>query len=82
MPGCTIREVHKQCEHKRLSSGPRVSVGDVVIIHDDNQPRGMWNLGRVEELLVGNDGEVRGAVLRMAGQGRKAKHLRRPVQRL
>ena len=64
-----LREVHKQCEHKRSSSGPRVSVGDVVIIHDDNQPKGMWNLSRVEELLVGNDGEVRGAVLRIARQG-------------
>ena len=65
--------MHKQCEYKQLSSQPRVSVGDVAIIHDENQPRGMWNLGRVEELLVGNDEEVKGAVLRTAGQGRRAK---------
>ena len=55
--------------------GPQVSIGDVVIIHSDDQPRGMWSLGRVEELLVGNDGEARGAVLRVAGKGRRAKHL-------
>ena len=28
------------------------------------------------------DGEARGAVLRVAGPGRRAKHLRQPVQRL
>ena len=63
------------------ASGPSVLIGDV-IIHSDHQPRGMWNLGRVEELLVGKDGEARAAVLRMASQGRRAKHLRRPVQKL
>ncbi len=40
------------------SHAPRVSVGDVVIIHSESQPRGMWNLGRVEELIIGNDGEA------------------------
>ena len=38
--------------------------------------------GRVEELLTGPDGHHRAAVLRAAGQGRTAKRLRRPVQRL
>ena len=75
-----LREVHRG--HRGNSSAPRVSVGDVVIIHSDDQPRGLWKLGRVEELLVGTDGEARGAVLRVAGQGRRAKLLRRPVQRL
>ncbi len=59
-----------------------MSVDDVVIIHSENQPRGMWNLGRVEELIIGNDGEARAAVLRVAGQGRRSKCLQRPVQRL
>ena len=75
-----LRAAHKQ--NGKGSSAPRVSVGDVVVIHSDNQPRGMWDLGLVEELLIGSDGEARGAVLRVAGPGRRAKHLRRPVQRL
>ena len=33
----------------------------------------MWSLGLVEWLLVGNDGEARGAVLRVAGKVRRAK---------
>ena len=59
-----------------------MSEGDIVIIHSDKQPRGLWSLGKVKKLLVGNDGEVQGAVLRVAGQGRRAKFLRRPVQKL
>lgn len=53
-----------------------------MIIHSDDQPRSMWKLGKVLELLTGRDGEHRAAVLQVAGQERSAKHLRRPVQRL
>ena len=38
------------------------AVGDIVLIHDD-KPRGFWKLGRVEEIIVGRDGHIRGAVL-------------------
>ena len=72
-----LREVHSQ-QHKRKSHAPRNSVGDVVIIHDD-QPRAMWKLGIVDELLVGADGEKRAAVLRVLGKSLKC--LRRPVQK-
>lgn len=71
-----LREMHC-CQIKRRSHAPKISVGDVVIIHND-QPRAMWKLGIVEELLVGADGESRAAVLRVSGQ----KRLQRPVQRL
>ena len=74
-----LREVHMR--RQRKSSSPRVSVGDIVIVHNDDQPRGMWKLGRIEE-LVGADHEVRGAVLRVARQGRQAERLTRPVQKL
>ena len=59
-----LREVHRR--PKGNSSAPRVSMGDVTI-HSDDQPRGMWKLGRVKELLIGADGEARGVVLRVAG---------------
>ena len=75
-----LREMHSQC--KKNSHAPRIAVGDIVVIHSDDQPRAMWKLGKVEELLTGADGEHRAAVLRVAGQGRSFKRLRRPVQRL
>ena len=43
-----------------------LQIGDVVIIKDDKiQPRGTWKKGRVENLIVGRDDVVRGAVLRV-----------------
>ena len=53
-----------------------------MIIHSDNQPRGMCKLGRVQELLTGPDGEPRAAVLQVASLGRNAKCLQHSLQRL
>ena len=41
-----------------------------MLIHDD-KPRGFWKLGRVKEIIVGRDGHIRGAVLRVSlGNGK------------
>ena len=69
-------------QYRKKSHAPRIVVGDVVVIHNESQPRAMWKLGVVVELLVGADGENRAAVLRVAGQGRATKLLWHPVQRL
>ena len=76
-----LREAHR---HSQRSKGVSnlISVGDIVIIHEENRPRGLWKLGRVEELLKGNDGHVRGAVVRVASKETNFTVLRRPVQRL
>ena len=61
-----LRESHRyHCGHANPS---QVSVGDVTV-HSDSQPRGFWRLGCVEEVLVGKDEKIRGAVLRVAGEG-------------
>jgi len=75
-----LRDYHRH--HRGIPDAVRVSVGDVVVIHSDDQPRGFWKLGRVEETLNGPDGEPRGAILRVAGKGRSATRLCRPIQRL
>ena len=59
-----------------------MSTGDVVVVHDEDQPRGKWLIGKVEDLLVGADGHIRGAVVRIQSKGGKSTTLRRPVQRL
>ena len=58
-----------------------VSIGDAVIVHDEDQTRGKW-IGKVENLVTGSDGCVRGAVVRVKGKGGRTSTLRRPVQRL
>ena len=75
-----LRESHRY--HRGHINPSRVSVDDVVVVHSTDQPRGFWKLGRIMELLVGRDGEVRGAVVRVTAKGRQATVLQRPIQLL
>ena len=60
----------------------KLSIGDVVIIREDRiTPRSKWKHGRVDELLTGRDGVVRGAILTTNTNGKNIK-LSRPLQRL
>ncbi len=70
-----------QRHHHGVSGTSQIAVGDVVIVHSD-QPRCLWKLGRVEETLDGADGKIRGAVVRVASQGRSAMRLHRRIQKL
>lgn len=74
-----LRESHRY--HKGKASVVSVEVGDVVLIHDSDQPRSFWRMGRVERLIVGQDGKVRGAALRVANNG-KCSTLHRALQQL
>ena len=51
---------------KKAHGNPQVSVGDVVIVHDEGLPRGFWKLGLVKDLIVGKDGRIRGAAVSVA----------------
>ena len=73
-----VRESHRY--HRGHANPSQVSVGDVVIVHSADQPRGFWRLGRVKEVLVGRDEQIRGAVFKVAGKGHRAKQVQRPVQ--
>ena len=61
------------------SNATSVKVGDVVVIHSSEQQRAFWKLGRVVEQVRGRDGEIRGATLKIAGKGRRATTLHRPI---
>lgn len=61
----SLRERHCPCGGAQT---PHPSVGDVVIIQEDQRNRNHWKLGKVEELIKGRDGIVRTARLR-AGKG-------------
>lgn len=42
---------------------PPIANDDVVTIDDENQPRGLLGLGRVDDLMRGTDVEIRAAVV-------------------
>ena len=55
---------------------------DVVIVHDEHLPRGLWKLGRIQETIKGRDGQIRGATIRVARRDRQQDLLHRPIQLL
>ena len=76
-----LRESHRQSNHNH-STQSSIARGDVVVVHDENLPRGFWRLGRVEEVLTGRDGQIRGATVRLASRNRQQTLLHRPIQLL
>ena len=76
-----LRDSHRYSSGD-CSASEQISVGDIVVVHNDNKPRGFWKLGKVEDLVVGRDGQIRGAELRIHGKDGRTIMLRRPLQRL
>ena len=75
-----LREQHtSKAEQQRR---PIVSVGDVVIVKNDSTPRNFWKLAVVKELIHGNDGNVRAALVQEANSQRRPRLLRRVIQHL
>ena len=74
-----------KCEEKNFrhhSSGePQIAVGDVVIVYADYQPRSLWSLGQIEQLLAGDECPTRAAPVKVSKGGRVSK-LDSPIQHL
>ena len=69
-------------ENQRLTKqrhSTNIEKNDVVIIYEDKQPRHLWKLGRVINVIPGRDGRVRGANVKV---GKSGAIIRRPVNRL
>ena len=78
-----LREAHAHSVRKsHVAKKSDIAVGDVVIVHDEQLPRGLWKLGRVQELFTGRDGHCRGAAVRTVTRDRQQVLLRRPIQLL
>ena len=76
-----LRESHKHLLGKSRRA-PQVSIGDIVIVHDESLPCSFWKLGRVDKLITGKDGQTRGATVSIASNGRHSTSLNRPLQLL
>ena len=63
----------------RKRHAAKIAVDDVVIIYDDKQPRHLWKIGKVNSLISGQDGRIRGAHVKV---GRTGALIKRPVNRL
>ena len=59
----------------------RSQIGNIVLVHDEKHPRAFWKLGKVEKLIKGQDGNVRGAVIRVHSNT-GSRVLNRPSQML
>ena len=76
-----LREQHLHRKPMKNSSRPPVQ-GDVVLIRDDNPlPRQRWRLGRITQLVVGKDGNVRGVKLTVNSDSDN-KSCYRPLQKI
>ena len=51
-------------------------------MHEEDQPRRKWRVGKILDLILGSDGCTRGALVQVRSKGGKCTKLRRPVQRL
>ena len=72
-----LREAHRH--HKGTDAAP-VEVGDVVVVHNDNQPRGFWKLARVKRTITGRDGKTRAAAVRVTNSQGQPTMLHHPIQ--
>ena len=54
-----------------------IRTGDVVLVADENTPRGQWPLGRVTEVKKDRDGRVRSCVIKS-----RTSQIVRPVTKL
>lgn len=79
-----------QTRGKWTSSKRDMSVGDVVLIKDENLPRNQWRLGRIHECYTDHDGHVRKVKLVIASSsldkyGKRqdpVTYLERPIHKL
>lgn len=74
-------------EHHRSHKIPpgvtsAIGEGEPVIVYDEGQPRGLWRLGRVMEVISSSDGHIRAARVKVLSPGGRPTILKRPIQHL
>ena len=74
-----LREMHKL---KATKKGDQIKQQDVVIVFEEGLPRGKWRLGRVNKVIPGKDGLIRGAQISVSNRNGGKVDLYRPLQKL
>ncbi|EPB78509.1 Tas retrotransposon peptidase A16 [Ancylostoma ceylanicum] len=74
----SLREKHQIEIDKKRRSNRVPKQGDVVLISEPIQPRHCWKMGRVDEVIVDSNGEIREATVILPSK----RKIRRPVNLL
>ena len=74
-----LRESHKMNQQK---AKPSIDVGDVVLIEEEGAKRKKWKLGRINKLVTGKDGVIRGAEVKTTTEKGAIGMVSRPIQKL
>ena len=78
-----LREVHSYTARRQVQGKPTaVAVGDVVVVHDEHLPRGLWRLGKVVSVMEGRDRFFRAATVKVSSKSGEKLLLNRPIQLL
>ena len=51
-------------------------------MYDEGHPRGLWRLGKIEDVIRSTDGGVRGVIVKVTSRKGHVKYLRRPIQHI
>ena len=73
-----LRSTHIRKKNKESN----IKVNDIVTILDENQKKNKWRLGKIEKLIAGKDGIIRGEEAKVAEQNKKPTVIMRPLQKL
>ena len=72
--------LYRKSNHSNVKSS---AAGDLVLIRDDNIiPRCQWQMGRIEELIPGQNGLIRGVKLKVVSKTEISTTCDRPVQKI
>ena len=74
-----LRDCHCYNSGTQSASQQELNQGEVVLLHDEKNPRTFWKLARIEKLLSGSDNRIRGAVIRVPSKS-STIILRRPLK--
>ena len=69
-----FREIHSLHHRKQATNENLINVGDIVLVADMNKPRHHWELGLIQELILGADKLCRAAVVRTS-RGRTTRSI-------
>ena len=75
-----LREFHRT--RVRRGTTYNLKKGEIVKIYDEGHPRGLWRLGRIEDMIQSADGGTRGVIVRVTSKRGHVKFLRRPIQHI